>query len=118
MVPQTPLAAPGSDRIASRISPTASVPTITSPTKPAAARHARNPVATRGFNAWAMWFGRIRKHSTNEASNTVMTVKGMSAIISPNVPPMAVSPKKAMTVVSVAENTGSAMREADRSAAS
>ena len=46
-----------------------------------------------------------------------MTVKGMSWIISPNRPPMAVRPKKAITVVRVALNTGRAMRRAACSAA-
>ena len=46
-----------------------------------------------------------------------MTVKGISAIKSPNRPPIATKPKKAMTVVSVAENTGVNMRLAAFSAA-
>ncbi len=46
-----------------------------------------------------------------------MTVNGMSAMSSPKRPPIATSPKKAMIVVSVAENTGAAMRRAAVSAA-
>ena len=64
-----------------------------------------------------MWRGRIRKHSTREASSTAITVKGMSAISVPKRPPMTTSDQKAITVVSVAETTGANMRDAARSAA-
>ncbi len=64
-----------------------------------------------------MWLGRIRKHSTSDAVSTAITVSGMSTIRSPNCPPMATRPKKAISVVSVAEKTGSAMRRAAFSAA-
>ena len=67
--------------------------------------------------AWAMWLGRIRKHSTNEAASTAITVKGMSRIRSPKRPPMATRPKNAMIVVSEAAKTGIAMRRAAVSAA-
>mmetsp|Transcript_13731 Transcript_13731/g.22030 ORF Transcript_13731/g.22030 Transcript_13731/m.22030 type:complete len:250 (+) Transcript_13731:2666-3415(+) len=67
--------------------------------------------------AWAMWCGKMRKHSTSEARRTTITVKGMSAIKSPKRPPMAVRPKKAITVVMVEENTGNDMRFAAFSAA-
>jgi hypothetical protein len=43
-------------------------------------------------SAWAMWRGRIRKHSISDAASTAITVKGMSWIISPIRPPMIVSP--------------------------
>lgn len=65
-----------------------------------------------------IWLGRIRKHSINEAIRTAITVNGMSRIRSPKRPPTAISPKKAMTVVKVAANTGIAMRLAAPSAAS
>ena len=67
--------------------------------------------------AWDMWLGRIRKHSTRLASRTTITVKGMSLMRSPKRPPMMTRPQKAITVVSVAQNTGSAMRRAAVSAA-
>ena len=65
-----------------------------------------------------MWFGKIKKHSINEAASTTTTVNGISAIKSPNLPPTATSPKKAMIVVVVAANTGRAIRRAAVSAAS
>ena len=64
-----------------------------------------------------MWRGRIRKHSIRLAASTAITVNGMSAIRLPNRPPTATSPKKAITVVSVAENTGAAILIAAVSAA-
>ena len=67
--------------------------------------------------AWAMWRGRIRKHSTSEAISTAITVNGMSAISVPKRPPITTSDQKAITVVSVAENTGANMRRAAFSAA-
>jgi hypothetical protein len=62
--------------------------------------------------------GRIRKHSTSDASRTAITVNGISAIRSPNRPPTATRPKNAITVVIVAENTGLNIARAARSAAS
>ena len=60
----------------------------------------------------------MRKHSTKLASKTTTTVKGISEIRSPKRPSTKVSAKNAMTVVNVAENTGSAIRFAAFSAAS
>jgi hypothetical protein len=68
-------------------------------------------------SAPAMWCGRITKHSIRLAISTTITVNGMSAIIDPNRPPIAISPKKASTVVSIAEKTGAAIRRAAFSAA-
>ncbi len=61
--------------------------------------------------------GRIRKHSTRLAASTAITVNGISAIRLPNRPPTATSPKNAITVVTVAENTGAAILIAAFSAA-
>ena len=68
-------------------------------------------------SAPAMWCGKIKKHSTKEAIKTAITVKGISLIKSPNRPPIATRPKNAMTVVTVALNTGDAIRRAAFSAA-
>ena len=48
----------------------------------------------------------MRKHSKRDASNTNITVYGISAINEPNLPPMSTNPLKASTVVIVAVNTG------------
>ena len=69
------------------------------------------------FKAWLIWFGKIKKHSTNEANKTTITVKGISAIKSPNVPVISAKPENAMIVVIVAEKTGGAILMAAFSAA-
>ena len=47
------------------------------------------------------------KHSNRDASNTNITVYGISAINDPNLPPIRTKPLKAKIVVMVAVKTGS-----------
>ena len=54
----------------------------------------------------------MRKHSKRDASNTNITVYGMSAINEPNLPPISTKPLKAKTVVIVAVKTGSPIKVA------
>ena len=49
----------------------------------------------------------MRKHSNRDATNTKITVYGISAINEPNLPPISTKPLKAKTVVMVAVKTGS-----------
>ena len=66
---------------------------------------------------WRKWPGKIKKHSTMLAANTVMTTMGRATRMSPIRPDSIRIGKNAAWVVRVAAITGVSMRVAARSAA-
>ena len=62
--------------------------------------------------------GRIKKHSTKLARSTATTTRGIATIISPIIPEIIITGRKAAIVVKLAETTGTIMYFAPSTAAS
>ena len=71
----------------------------------------------RASNAWRIWPGSTRKHSTRLATITAITANGMAITMLAKRPPIKMRAAKARRVVIAAAETGAAMRSAAKTAA-